>query len=108
MDAEELVSKVRTALSKGAADAKNVFEKAGDKVQKFSDKSVVLLEKKKIETKRNAKYKFLGEKLSEYIFQEKLKLPKEIAAEVESALEEIKELTSQIQKKDELLSNEEA
>ena len=103
MDTEELVNKVKSALSKGAAGAMTAFEKAGDKVQKFSDASVVKIEKKQLEMKRDSKYQALGEKLSALIFEKKLDLPEAVAIEVEPLQEEIQNLTNQIKEKDELL-----
>lgn len=107
MDSEELVTKVKSFLTKGAADAKTAFEKAGDKVQKFSDKSVVRIEKKQIETKRDGKYKILGEKISQFIIDKKLEIPEAISVEVEAIQKEIEELSSQIKEKEELLAKEE-
>lgn len=103
MDTEELVSKVKSALSKGAAGAMSAFEKAGDKVQKFSDASVVKIEKKQLEMKRDAKYQALGEKLSALIAEKKIELPEGVAIEVEPIQEEIQTLSNQIKEKNDLL-----
>lgn len=103
MDTEDIVNKVKLALSKGAAGAMSAFEKAGDKVQKFSDASVVKIEKKQLEMKRDAKYQALGEKLSALIAEKKIELPEGVAIEVEPIQEEIQTLTNQIKEKNDLL-----
>ena len=110
MNTDEIISKVKSILTKGAADAKTAIEKAGDKVQKFSDESVVKIEKKQLEMKRNTKYQLLGEKLCNFITEKKLELPEAVAIDVESILEEIKTLSNQIKEKSDLLdsSKEEA
>ena len=105
MDTEELVNKVKSALSKGAVGAMSAFEKAGDKVQKFSDASVVKIEKKQLEMKRDSKYQALGEKLSALIADKKLELPEAVAIEVEPILEEIQTLSNQIKEKNDLLES---
>ncbi len=105
MNTDEIISKVKSILTKGAADAKTAIEKAGDKVQKFSDESVVKIEKKQLEMKRNTKYQNLGEKLYGFITDKKIELPEAAAIEVESILEEIKTLSNQIKEKSDLLDN---
>lgn len=106
MDTEELVNKVKSALSKGAAGAMSAFEKAGDKVQKFSDSSVVKIEKKQLEMKRDTKYQLLGEKLSALIAEKKLELPESAAIEIEPIQKEIENLSAQIKEKSDLLEKE--
>lgn len=108
MDSDELIGKVKTFLTKGAAQAMTAFEKAGDKVQDFSDKSVVRLEKKQLESKRDVKYRALGQKISEYILDKKLEIPEEISVEIDSLQKEIIEFTAQIKEKADLLEKSEA
>lgn len=105
MDTEELVNKVKSALSKGAIGAMSAFEKAGDKVQKFSDTSVVKIEKKQLEMKRDSKYQALGEKLSTLLAEKKIELPDAVAIDVEPILEEIQTLSNQIKEKNDLLES---
>ena len=49
MDSDELGQKIKDLFSKGASASKQALEKAGDKVQDFTDKSVIKIEKKKLE-----------------------------------------------------------
>lgn len=103
MNTDEILGKVKSILTKGAADAKTAIEKAGDKVQKFSDQSVVKIEKRQIESKREAKYKLLGEKVSQFILDKKLEIPEEIFVEIDEIQKEIEALTAQIKEKADLL-----
>ncbi len=52
--------KIKVWLSKGASVSKSAFEKAGDAVQDFSDKSVLKLDKMKLESQKNKKLTELG------------------------------------------------
>lgn len=45
----EFLDKVESYLKKGAKVSKEAFEKAGDKIQDFSDQSVIKVEIKKLE-----------------------------------------------------------
>ena len=103
MNTEEIMGKVKSFLTKGAADAKTAIEKAGDKVQKFSDTSVIKIEKKQLEMKRSTKYQNLGEKLYNFISEKKLELSEAVAIDVEPILVEIQTLTNQIKEKNDLL-----
>lgn len=69
MNTEELGKKVKDMFSKGARASKDAFEKAGDKVQDFTDKSVIKIEKRQLETKRDCKYEELGLKLSQLLLE---------------------------------------
>ncbi|MCR4742566.1 MAG: hypothetical protein K5866_06830 [Treponema sp.] len=63
MDTEELTKKVKDFFSKGAKASKDAFMKAGDKVQEFSDKSVIKIEKKQLENKLDNNFSELGKRL---------------------------------------------
>ena len=52
---------VKGGLEKGYAASKKGLAKAGVAIQKFSDKSVVAVEKKQLEAKRKKSYARLGE-----------------------------------------------
>lgn len=65
MNTEEFTSKVKDFFNKGAKASKEAFEKAGDRVQEFSDKSVIRLEKKQLESKLDAKYAEIGKLILE-------------------------------------------
>ena len=67
MELTELETKVKGWFSKSAKVSKQALEKAGDKVQDFTDKSVLKVEKKQLESKRERLYTDLGKKVSEMI-----------------------------------------
>jgi len=105
MNTEEIGNKVKDLFSKGAKASKEAFEKAGDKVQDFTDKSVIKVEKHQLETKRDCKYEELGLKLSQMLLEgasisssnpEDVKILSDIQ-------EEIKVLSDQIREKEDLL-----
>jgi len=105
MNKEEIEAKVKDMFSKGAKASKEAFEKAGDKVQDFTDKSVIKIEKHQLETKRDCKYEELGLKLSQMLLE-----GANVNSENEDDLnillqiqEEIKELSAQIKEKDDLV-----
>ena len=60
MDTDELEKKVKGWFSKGAKASKKAFEAVGEKVQDFTDKSVVKLEKKQLLGKLDSEYSELG------------------------------------------------
>ncbi|NLC92954.1 MAG: hypothetical protein GX677_05765 [Treponema sp.] len=64
MEKNEFGNKVADLFSKGAKASKDAFEKAGDAVQDFTDKSITKIENKKIESKINNKYEELGKIVS--------------------------------------------
>ena len=100
MNKDEIETKVKDVLSKGAKASKDAFDKASDKVQVFTDKSVLRIEKHQFETKRDVKYKELGMKLSQLLCegatvtsdnQEELEILNSIQSEIVSFSEKIKE-----------------
>lgn len=93
MDTEEMVNKAKKMFSKGAKASKNAFLKAGDKVQDFTDKSVIKLEKHQLETKRDCKYEEMGLKLSQLLLE---------GATINTSSEEDKKIIADIQ--DEILN----
>lgn len=66
---EEIENKVKEMVSKGAKASKEALAKAGDKVQDFTDKSMIKIEKHQLETKRDCKYEELGLKLSQLLLE---------------------------------------
>ena len=52
--------KLKVWVKKGAKASKSAFEKAGGAVQDFSDKSVLKLDKMKLESQKNKKFTELG------------------------------------------------
>ncbi len=102
MDKEEFGTKVKDFISKGAAEAKIAFEKAGDKVQDFTDKSVIKISIKKMENELSGKYEELGKCISDLIDSEKLKLSDDAAAAL-ALKNEIEDLKKSISEKEALL-----
>lgn len=102
MDTNELGQKVKDLFSKGSKATKEAFEKAGDKVQTFSDKSVLKIEMHQLETKRDLKYEELGLKLSQMLIQgAKVTSDNEDDLKIlEGLQEEIKNLSDQIREKE--------
>lgn len=88
MDKTEIESKVKEIFERGAKASKSALEKAGAKVQNFSDKSVVKIDIKKLQTKQTEKYKELGEIVSKEL---------ENGAEIQIADQEKKDLIAKIQ-----------
>lgn len=100
MNREEIESKIKDMVKKGAEVSKDAFEKAGNKVQNLTDKSVLLIEKKKLENKRSQKYSELGEKIFELIESELLKVD---SCEIDGMISEIKDLNNAISQKEALM-----
>ena len=69
MDMEELGNKVKDLFSRGTKASKEALERAGDKVQDFTDKSVTKIEIHKLETRRDCKYEEMGLKLSQMLLE---------------------------------------
>ena len=69
MDMEELGNKVKDLFSRGTKASKEALERAGDKVQDFTDKSVTKIEIHKLETRRDCKYEEMGLKLFQMLLE---------------------------------------
>lgn len=69
MDMEEFGNKVKDLFSRGTKASKEALERAGDKVQDFTDKSVTKIEIHKLETRRDCKYEEMGLKLSQMLLE---------------------------------------
>jgi len=104
MNTEELGNKVKEMFSKGAKASKDAFEKAGDKVQDFTDKSVIKIEKHQLESKRDCKYEELGLKLSQMLMEGAVvsSSNQEDVNILNDIQEEIKNLSDQIREKEAL------
>lgn len=103
MNKEEIESKLRSFVTKGAEVSKEMFEKAGDKVQDFSDKSLIKLEKKQLESKQEKKFSELGCKLYELIKTAKITVAEEYQENINILVAEIDELSDAIKQKENLL-----
>lgn len=102
METDNIESKIKGWFSKGAKASKNAIEKAGDKVQEFTDKSVLKIEKKQLETKQDENYLKLGKYVSDLMIKG-LKITTADEAdskEVAKIQKEIVSLTKQIAEKD--------
>lgn len=102
MDTNDFADKLKDFFSRGALASKNALNKAGEKVQSLSDKSVNKLELRQLENKRDCKYEELGLKLSQMLLEGALVTSdneddKKILLNIQ---EEIKELTSLIVQKE--------
>lgn len=104
MDTNKVEEQVKNIISKGVFEAKSAFEKAGDKIQNFTDKSVIKIEKSKLESKKNQKYAELGMKIEGLIAADKITFSDE--SEKESVIklyDEILKLAEEIKIKEALL-----
>ncbi len=99
MNMDEIGNKVKDLFSRGTKASKEALEKAGDKVQDFTDKSVTKIEIHKIETKRDCKYEEMGLKLSQMLLEgasitcdnaEDIKILNGLQEEIKSLSEQIK------------------
>ena len=100
MNMDEVKNKVKDLFTRGTQASKEVLEKAGDKVQDFTDKSVTKIEIHKLETKRDCKYEEMGLKLSQMLLQgasitcenvEDIKILNDIQEEIKNLSEQIRE-----------------
>ena len=99
MDMNELGSKLKDLFSKGTKASKEALEKAGDKVQDFTDKSVTKIEIHNLEPKRDCKYEEMGLKLSQMLLEgasitssnaDDIKILNDIQEEIKNLAEQIK------------------
>ena len=100
MDMNDVKNKVKDLFTRGTQASKEALEKAGDKVQDFTDKSVTKIEIHKLETKRDCKYEEMGLKLSQMLLQgasitcenvEDIKILNDIHEEIKNLSEQIRE-----------------
>jgi len=105
MDTEEFSKKSKEEIKKFAEASKNAFEKVGGNIQKFTDDSVIKIERNQLERKRAGKYEELGSKLSAALIAgAKVEGIEEATAEaIKKIQDEILELSEQISAKDDLL-----
>ena len=100
MNMDDVKTKVKDLFTRGTQASKEALEKAGDKVQDFTDKSVTKIEIHKFETKRDCKYEEMGLKLSQMLLQgasitcenvEDIKILNDIQEEIKNLSEQIRE-----------------
>ena len=103
MEFTELESKVKAWFSRSAKASKEAFEKAGGKVQDFTDRSVLKVEKRQLETKRESYYNTLGKRLYQLFSNNEIELTiqdEENKNELNDIKKEIDSLTQQIEEKE--------
>ena len=88
MESKDLESKFKEIGKKVAEVSKSAFDKASDKVQDFTDKSILKIDIKKLQTKKDELYKNFGEKVSNLLFDGTLK---ELVIENQEILNNIEE-----------------
>ena len=100
MNTEDLGNKVKDLFSRGTQASKEALERAGDKVQDFTDKSVTKIEIHKLETRRDCKYEEMGLKLSQMVLEgasitcenpEDIRILNDIQEEIKNLAEQISE-----------------
>lgn len=111
MDIEQVKSKIKNIFNKTVEVSKNTFEKAGDAVQDFSDKTMIRIEKNQLDGKLNDAFAEFGivifNSLSEKLTSEEMNSVLETFVEGES-LENAKQIIEKIQSyKKEIASKEE-
>lgn len=100
MNMDDVKNKVKDLFTRGTQASKEALEKAGDRVQDFTDKSVTKIEIHKLETKLDCKYEEMGLKLSQMLLQgasitcenvEDIKILNDIQEEIKNLSEQIRE-----------------
>lgn len=67
MDTQSFEEKLKDAISSGVKASKEALSKAGSAVQKFSDKSVIKIERSQLVNKQKDKYTEMGKALSKLL-----------------------------------------
>lgn len=67
MDSQSFEEKFKEALANGVKSSKEMLTKAGAAVQKFSDKSVIKIERQQLIVKQKEKYTEMGKLLSDLL-----------------------------------------
>jgi len=93
----------KTALDKGAEVSKKALDKAGTAVQDFSDKSVVRIEKRQFEAKRDELYKNLGKLIAEAVNGGQRSTFAAADADISASAAEIKHLDEEIRRREAVL-----
>ena len=74
MDTDEMKTKLKNFISKSSDVTKSAFSKASNAVQKFSDKSVLKIEIKQMESKKEKHFTKIGKHLSSVLSNENVDL----------------------------------
>lgn len=93
------VEKMKSFFDKSVDASKSAFEKAGDAVQEFGDKSVTKIEIKKLETKLEKQYEKFGKFVYEFSLSENDFAGLKDSDEYKTQLDDIKSILDEIETK---------
>jgi len=99
MDTDEMKTKLKNFISKSSDVTKSAFSKASNAVQKFSDKSVLKIEIKQMESKKEKLFTKIGKHLSSVLANENvdlMNLQNSNDEKISTLLEEIKTFQAEI------------
>ncbi|MCR5699680.1 MAG: hypothetical protein K6G52_08580 [Treponemataceae bacterium] len=91
--------KMKEFMDKSVSASKSAFDKAGDAVQNFGDKSVTKIELKKLETQLEKKYAQIGKFAYEFFMNKKTASLKADNADFEQYFKEAQEVVAELDKK---------
>ena len=104
MEMEEAKEKAKDVMDKVVVSSKDAFSKAGNAIQKFSDKSVLKIEIMQLKSKRKNAVSKLGVYAEKKFYAENAESISRSEDEVSKLLDEIKNLDSQINERTEQLN----
>ena len=99
MDTDEMKTKLKKFISKSSDVTKSAFSKASNAVQKFSDKSVLKIEIKQMESKKEKLFTKIGKHLSSVLSNENvdlMNLQNSNDEKISTLVEEIKTFQAEI------------
>ena len=99
MDTDEMKTKLKNFISKSSDVTKSAFSKASNAVQKFSDKSVLKIEIKQMESKKEKLFTKIGKHLSSVLSNENvdlMNLQNSNDEKISTLIEEIKTFQAEI------------
>ena len=99
MDTDEMKTKLKNFISKSSDVTKSAFSKATNAVQKFSDKSVLKIEIKQMESKKEKLFTKIGKHLSSILSNENvdlMNLQNSNDEKISTLVEEIKTFQAEI------------
>ena len=99
MDTDEMKTKLKNFISKSSDVTKSAFSKASNAVQKFSDKSVLKIEIKQMESKKEKLFTKIGKHLSSVLAHENvdlMNLQNSNDEKISTLIEEIKTFQAEI------------
>lgn len=94
--ARNFMENVKKTFDRGVAASKKALGIAGDAVQDFSDKSILRIEKKQLETKVKKQYELLGEYVTDVFSSKKSAQISSKDSKVQDILKEIERLNKEI------------